>query len=188
MASVTKRYPKDAMRRRATLLPLAILACLPIPFLEKAVDPTVKEIQKGNDKIGQVSGVGNEFMLLPLLGFREAAEIARGIIAQVLELKSDAPQLYNLNIPTIATEQPSELLVVPMAVARYGEHFIKRTDPRGRSYYWATNEPPARPEGHETDLTALAKGHITLTPLQYDMTQHQVLREMTGWKLEVPAG
>jgi 5'-nucleotidase len=75
-----------------------------------------------------------------------------------------------------------------MGVSRYGEQFIKRTDPRGRSYYWATNDPPPQPEGQETDLTAITKGFITLTPLQYNMTKQPVLAEMErSWKLRVPA-
>ena len=100
--------------------------------------------------------------------------------------KGADPQLYNLNIPTVACERPTAVKIVPMGVSRYGEQFIKRTDPRGRSYYWATNEPPPKIEGHETDLTALAKGFITLTPLQYNMTRHTVLAEMEqSWRLAV---
>lgn len=118
--------------------------------------------------------------------YRRAAQISRGIIEQILALKNPGPQLYNLNIPTVACDQASEVRVVPMGVSRYGEQFIKRTDPRGRAYYWATNDPPPRPEGHETDLTAITKGFITLTPLQYNMTQHAVLAEMEHWSLTVP--
>lgn len=118
--------------------------------------------------------------------YKRAAQISRSVIEQILAKKSPEPQLYNLNMPTSAMDGGSEVLVVPMAVARYGEHFIKRTDPRGRTYYWATNDPPARPEGHETDLTALAKGKITLTPLHYNMTQHRVLSEMESWRFELP--
>jgi len=41
--------------------------------------------------------------------------------------------------------------------------------------------------GEETDLTALTKGFITLTPLQYNMTRHDVLTDMErSWTLEVP--
>ncbi len=119
--------------------------------------------------------------------YDKAAKISRRVIEQILERKSPEPQLYNLNIPTAAVDRPSpgEVMIVPMGVSRYGEHFIKRTDPRGRTYYWATNDPPARPEGHETDLTALAKGFITLTPLQYNMTRHTVLEEMQRWTLKM---
>lgn len=118
--------------------------------------------------------------------FDKAARLARDIIAQVLERKGAAPQLYNLNMPTAALQQETRLRIVPMGVARYGEHFIKRTDPRGRTYYWATNEPPPPPGEIETDLTALAKGFITLSPLQYDMTKVDVLREMQSWNLTLP--
>ena len=86
----------------------------------------------------------------------------------------------------MACQRRSEVKIVPMGVARYGEQFIKRTDPRGRSYYWATNDPPPQPDGYETDLTALTKGFITLTPLQYNMTRHAVLTEMERtWRLTV---
>lgn len=119
--------------------------------------------------------------------YKRAAQIARGIIEQVLAQKGPEPQLYNLNIPTVACEHGAQVRVVPMGVSRYGEQFIKRTDPRGRSYYWATNEPPPPLEGHETDLTALTKGFVTLTPLQYNMTKQPVLTEMERWRLSVPA-
>lgn len=118
--------------------------------------------------------------------FTRAAQMARVVIEQILARKTPAPQLYNLNIPNKAIENPQGLKIVPMGVARYGEHFIKRVDPRGRTYYWATNDPPPQPEGHETDLTALEKGFVTLTPLQYDMTQQKVLAEMEQWVLRLP--
>ncbi len=118
--------------------------------------------------------------------FSRAAELAVGVIAQILEKKSDQPQLYNLNIPTAATSQPSELRVVPMGTSRYGEHYVKRSDPKGRNYYWATNDPPPEPTDHETDLTALADGNMTLTSLDYDMTKAGHLREMLEWELKSP--
>jgi 5'-nucleotidase len=117
--------------------------------------------------------------------FTKAANWARQVIQQVLRRKDDAAQLYNLNIPTAALQGEPQAKIVPMGVQRYGEHFIKRTDPRGRHYYWATNEPPPQPGPYETDLTALQKGFVTLTPLQYDMTKCDVLREMEAWELEI---
>jgi 5'-nucleotidase len=118
--------------------------------------------------------------------FARAAQISRHVIEQILRLKKPEPQLYNLNIPTAAIDEPRGIRVVPMGVSRYGEQFLKRTDPRGRTYYWATNDPPPQPEGHDTDLTALTQGFITLTPLQYNMTRHAVLAEMEGWRLTLP--
>ncbi|MDX1945818.1 MAG: 5'/3'-nucleotidase SurE [Pirellulaceae bacterium] len=117
--------------------------------------------------------------------FTAAARQSRTVIEQILAQKGPEPQLYNLNIPTIAIENPRGVRVVPMGVSRYGEHFIKGKDPKGRTYYWATNDPPPRPEGHDTDLTALTQGFITLTPLWYNMTRLATLAEMERWRLTV---
>jgi len=118
--------------------------------------------------------------------FETAAQKAGQIIRKILASKDNKPQLYNLNIPTAATVEDRGVKVVPMGTGRYGEHFISRTDPRGRTYYWATNDPPPQPTDHETDLTALSKGFITLSPLHYDMTAHNVLQQMKDWTFQTP--
>jgi len=98
--------------------------------------------------------------------------------------------VHNINIPTAATQSYRkgiypEVHCVPMGVERYGDHYIKRQDPKGRNYYWSTNDPPPRPTDHETDLNALAAGHVTLTPLQFDMTKHALLNEMQSWGVKL---
>jgi 5'-nucleotidase len=113
--------------------------------------------------------------------FDRAAAMARGIIEQLLKQKTSRAQLYNLNFPTSAMSGPTQVHVVPMGVAHYGNDFIKRTDPKGRPYYWATGDPPPEHPGHETDLTALKKGYVTLTPLDYDLTERSMLRAMQSW-------
>lgn len=117
--------------------------------------------------------------------FDKAATLAAKVIQQILDRKEDRPQLYNVNIPTPALQQPKGVKVVPMGVERYGEHFEKRIDPRGRNYYWATSDPPPRPGEHETDLTALLAGYVTVTPLDFDLTRHDMLDSMRKWDLKL---
>jgi 5'-nucleotidase len=118
--------------------------------------------------------------------YDKAASLALRVIRTVLDQKDPAPHLYNLNIPSEALENPApQVRVVPMAVARYGETYDKRIDPRGRSYYWATDDPPPRRSAHETDLTALADGHVTLTPLGFDLTHGGLMGEMRKWQFEL---
>ncbi len=126
----------------------------------------------------------------PHADFATAAEIAVPLIQQILRHQESSPQLYNINIPTAAVELfrsggTPQVKVVPMGVERYGEHFIRRQDPKGRDYYWATNDPPPRRTNHETDLTSLADGHVSVTPLKFDMTSNDLLQPMQAWKLEV---
>ena len=99
--------------------------------------------------------------------YAQAAKLAWQVIEQLLAQKGPEPQLFNLNVPTAA-----------LSVNKG-----KRTDPKGRAYYWATNDPPPRPGGIETDTSALFAGHVTVTPLQFDLTKRPVLEQMTNWDL-----
>ncbi|HTN75126.1 MAG TPA: 5'/3'-nucleotidase SurE [Pirellulaceae bacterium] len=117
--------------------------------------------------------------------YAHAATIAWDVIEQLLAKQGPEAELFNINIPTPALTTPMGVKVVPMGVARYGEAYIKRTDPKGRTYYWATNDPPPQPGEHETDLTALAKGYVTVTALQYDMTKRSTLANMHDWDLKL---
>src|SRR5207245_1381399 len=96
--------------------------------------------------------------------FDKAADMAVWIIEKILAHQSK-PQLYNLNIPTAALTGEVRLKVVPMGIQQYGEKYEKRTDPRGRNYYWAQGGPPIGVPDENTDLMALGKGFVTLTPL-----------------------
>ncbi len=117
--------------------------------------------------------------------YEKAATLARHVIEQILQEKGAKPQLYNLNIPTVAIAQTTQLKVVPMSIIRYGEKFIKRKDPKGRTYYWAAPDPAPRPTPYETDLSALDKGFVTLSPLQYDMTDRMEMQLMEDWNLDL---
>ena len=114
--------------------------------------------------------------------FDKAARLARTVIDQILEKKGPQPQLYNMNVPTAALDGVPEVRAVPMDVTRYGDKYEKRFDPWGREYFWVTGGPPSGTEGHETDLSALAAGHVTLTPLDYNMTRKSALAEMEPWQ------
>ena len=83
--------------------------------------------------------------------------------------------------PRHARGEPKGIRVVPMGVGRHGEGFQRRQDPRGRTYYWMTYEPPFHLEGPETDVTSLCEGYITVTPLHFDMTRHDLIPAVSGW-------
>ena len=121
--------------------------------------------------------------------FGRAAEIAADVIERVLARKKESgdasPGLYNLNIPVKAIDGERTLKVVPMDTNQYWESFEKRTDPNGNPYFWLVGRPIPRDGGDSpvsgdkmTDLQALAGGYITLTPLDYDMTNRETLHRM----------
>ncbi|MCS7304082.1 MAG: 5'/3'-nucleotidase SurE [Thermoguttaceae bacterium] len=118
--------------------------------------------------------------------FDKAAAVAVQVIRQVLEQKGPEPELYNLNIPTEALHSRlPQVRIVPMDVAAHNDRFERRLTPWGRPYYWIIGQPQGPSPEKETDLSALAKGYITLTPLEYDLTKQAELERMRSWRFEL---
>ncbi len=119
--------------------------------------------------------------------FEEAADVAVDVIERVLAQKKEGPELLNLNIPIAALEKnPPEVCVVPMDMKQHWEKFERRSDPSGRPYYWLTGRPVPQDEEGLTDLSAIARGCVALTPLDFNLTKMNMLRRMENWDLTLP--
>ena len=122
-----------------------------------------------------------------VINFALVQFVPGGPIEQILAQNgADQPQMYNLNIPTAATADGTEpeVRIVPMGLGRYGQDYIKRTDPKNRTYYWTSSDPPPRDTEHATDLNMLLSGYVTLTPLHFNMTHHERMEEMQNWEFK----
>jgi 5'-nucleotidase len=111
--------------------------------------------------------------------------IARNLITQLAHHPSARGRLFNVNIPLLATQRACAVRVVPMGTNCYGNQYIRRQDPKGRDYYWAAGDPPPPPTDRDTDLSALRSGFVTVTPLQFDLTEPRLMEDMRGWQLDL---
>lgn len=115
--------------------------------------------------------------------YQAAAVIARNLVAAITARPTAAGGLFNINIPTVATQHAAEVRVVPMGLAQYGDRYEKRQDPGGRDYYWAVWNDPEVPPAEGSDVTELRRGRVTVTPLQFDMTRQELMDPMVDWDL-----
>jgi 5'-nucleotidase len=118
--------------------------------------------------------------------YDRAARMAVNLIEQILESRSKPGSLWNLNFPETELGPPKGVKLVKMGVKRHQDVMEKREDPRGRPYFWSGLDPiknHAMEPG--TDLKELAEGYITLTPLHFDLTEQQMVRDLQQqeWKL-----
>jgi 5'-nucleotidase len=116
--------------------------------------------------------------------YQSAAVIARNVVGGIARQRVARGRLFNLNIPTAATETPKEVQVVPMGLDQYGRKYEKRQDPGGRDYYWALWSQPDQPPTERADVTELRRGNVTLTPLKFDLTEQELLESMPEWDLK----
>ncbi|MFM2050228.1 MAG: 5/3-nucleotidase SurE [Pseudomonadota bacterium] len=83
-----------------------------------------------------------------------------------------APWLLNINIPNRPLAEILEPKVCRLGRRHAAEPVIVQTSPRGETMYWIGAAGPVKDEGAGTDFEAAAQGHVTITPLQVDLTDH----------------
>lgn len=129
----------------------------------------------------KITSVAVSLELAEHFDYPHAARHATRVIERILANKPPNGSLFNVNLPAHSRGEPKGVRVVPMGIGRYGEGFERRQDPRGRTYYWMTYNPPFHLEGPETDVTSLCEGYITVTPLHFDLTRYDLIPEVGGW-------
>jgi 5'-nucleotidase len=129
----------------------------------------------------KITSIAVSLELAEHFDYPHAARHAVRVIERILAQRPPAGSLFNVNLPAHSRGEPKGVRVVPMGVGRHGEGFERRKDPRGRTYYWMTYSPPFHLEGPDTDVTGLCEGYITVTPLHFDLTRHDLLPEMARW-------
>jgi 5'-nucleotidase len=99
--------------------------------------------------------------------------------------------IYNINVPTVALRQSCPVSVVPMESRRNGIEFNAGHCPKNRRYYWATHDLLPEQPDPPTDVFALRQGHITVTPLEINMTcdasLHRLQERLQGIQASEPA-
>jgi 5'-nucleotidase len=110
--------------------------------------------------------------------FSTAARFARRMAAFILEHPLPHVAL-NVNVPAIPEEEIRGVLVAKQGRARLMESYDRRIDPRDNIYYWLAGETelPVH-EDEESDGSALKRGMITITPICYDLTRHDLLDDL----------
>jgi 5'-nucleotidase len=117
--------------------------------------------------------------------FPRAARFARQTIDQILAAGLAAGQVASVNIPALkADEWPAGVKTVRQCTRPWTDTYQRRQDPRGQDYFWNTSVFTLGPTEDDTDVAALRDRFITVTPLQFDLTDHSLLARWGGhpWK------
>jgi 5'-nucleotidase len=85
------------------------------------------------------------------------------------------PWLLNVNIPNLPLKQIKAAKLCRLGRRHAAEPVITQVDPRGQTMYWIGNAGPAMDDSEGTDFHAAGLGHMVVTPLKVDLTDHQQL-------------
>jgi 5'-nucleotidase len=116
------------------------------------------------------------------LDYAPAARVARDIVERLILKEMNAQTLLNVNVPYLTYSEIKGIMVTRQGLRVYRDRLDKRTDPRGRPYYWIGGDSPTAVPDEGTDFGALAQGYVSITPLDLDLTDYPALESLADMK------
>jgi 5'-nucleotidase len=110
-----------------------------------------------------------------------AAKTARRVVQAVLHYGLPPNVLLNVNVPYLPEGEIKGIQITCMGLRVYHDKLDKRTDPRGRPYYWTVGDSPTGVPDRGTDIGALDAGYVSVTPIQLDLTAYQTIPDLNSW-------
>ncbi len=117
--------------------------------------------------------------------FSYPAGFARRLVKIVLERGLPEETLLNVNVPVIKPgAKAPRVNITRLGKRRYENIFEKRQDPRGKTYYWMGGEVLDLEAEPDSDIASVKNGEISVTPLLFDVTNHNFINYVKTWNLD----
>jgi 5'-nucleotidase len=123
--------------------------------------------------------------------YARSAQLGRRTIEQILAHGLSAGQVASINLPALREgESAAGIKVAPQCTRPWEDKYERRKDPRGRDYFWYSSVFGLNSAEEYTDVAALRDRYITVTPLQFDLTDHQLMGRWTAapWDMAEKGG
>ena len=113
--------------------------------------------------------------------FETGARVARILVDRLLSEPLHQSTILNVNVPDLPFDEIQGFQATRLGYRHRAEPVVKARDPRGRKIYWVGMAGAGQDAGPGTDFHAVASGHVSVTPLQVDLTRHGALEGLRGW-------
>jgi 5'-nucleotidase len=110
--------------------------------------------------------------------FVEAAEVAAQVAKMILEQGETEGTLLNVNVPNVPLSEIKGTAITRLGKRIYHQLTVERVDPRGKKYYWIGGGEPDWEREEGTDLDAVDRNLVSITPLHLDLTDYAVFDKL----------
>lgn len=116
--------------------------------------------------------------------FSFAAKFSAKLVRLIAQHGLPKGTLLNVNIPPLKEREIRGVRITRQGKSVWDDTFDARRDPANKEYYWLTGALVEMDEGTDVDQWAVSHDYISVTPIQYDLTDHSMLDELKRWGLE----
>lgn len=113
--------------------------------------------------------------------FEPAARITKKIAEMVIEHGLPGGVFLNVNVPALSEERIKGVKISRQATTYFDDFFERRIDPQGKAYYWMSGAMVEVDRSEDSDVIALRKGYVSITPVKYDLTAKEHLDLISSW-------
>ena len=117
--------------------------------------------------------------------FEAAAAFATKLAEMVLDKGLPERTLLNVNVPPGA---PNGAVITVQGRREHEGTVLEGLDPRRRTYYWIEEGKDNWHSDEMSDIHAIRRGLISITPLQSDTTHHATLAGFRAWEAVLKNG
>ncbi len=116
--------------------------------------------------------------------FRFAAKFARKLALMISRKGLPERTLLNVNVPPLKEKEIRGVLVTRQGRSIWNDTFDTRRDPGNKEYFWLTGGLDEADTELEFDQAAVRNNYISISPIQYDLTDYAMMDVLKRWDLD----
>lgn len=110
-----------------------------------------------------------------------AAGVALELVRRLQSGALPADTILNVNVPDVTRDRLKGMQATRLGHRHKSEPVVPMEDPRGRPVYWVGPAGSEQDAGPGTDFHAVRSGHVSVTPLDVDLTRYTALEQVGNW-------
>jgi 5'-nucleotidase len=116
--------------------------------------------------------------------YAAASVFGARIAARLASLTESLPFALNINCPSCPIDDITGVKITRQGDSRIIDHFVKRENPRGTTYYWQAGITKLIDNAEDTDAVCLKKKMISITPIHYKLGYQIDNNDLDGIDME----
>lgn len=113
--------------------------------------------------------------------FDTAGRAIRALV-QSLESHPLSPDTtLNINVPDVPWDELRGFQATRLGYRHRAEPVVESKDPRGIPLFWVGPAGSGQDAGPGTDFYAVEHGYVSVTPLRFDLTEHDAIDGLSTW-------
>jgi 5'-nucleotidase len=110
--------------------------------------------------------------------FRFTGNLVNSLLKKIPEFTFPPKGILNVNTPALSADDIAGIAITELGRRMFTDTYDKRTDPRGKVYYWMAGELINEPDDANSDIAAIQNNMVSITPVTFEMTKRSFMADL----------